>query len=96
MGHIEIDAPDLLVRRVNDQNLLGRLDEIDGTAEIRHEAGNTRRHAARAGCERDFSGQHFVVVLLHPLLGPWLQVRIAEIGNPKRRLPACRIVGNVG
>src|SRR6516164_2735950 len=68
------------------------------------EAGNARRQAARSRREADLAGQHFVVVLLHVLLYPRLQIRIAEIGDPIGGLPSgaignermCRIVDEGG
>jgi hypothetical protein len=60
--------------------------------------GDETRHAARlAGGARgvgDLALQHLVVVLLHHVLGPLLQVRIAQISDPEgglRALPVGRV-----
>jgi hypothetical protein len=96
MGHVEIDAPHVLIARMDHPHRLRRLDEEDRleATEV-HEGGNAPRHAARTRRIGDLSGQHFLVVLFHPFLHPGLEVWIGEIGDPIGRLPA-GVIGNEG
>jgi len=93
MRHVHVDAPDLVIARKDQPDLLGCLDEIERRrSTVGHEAGNARRHAARGRREGDLAREHFVIVLLHVLLHPRVQVRIAEIGDPIGRLGASAVV----
>src|SRR5882672_11953172 len=94
--YVEIDAPHLRIARIDHPYLLGRLHEVHRVrAAVSHETRHARRHAARSRREGDLPGEHFVIVLLHVLLHPRLQVRIGEVRNPIGGLPACA-VGNEG
>src|SRR5215471_12229079 len=96
MGHVHVDAADLLIAWNDDPDLLERLQKVKGVrATLTHETGNAQRYAARSRSKPNLALQHFVIVLFHVLLHPGLQVRIAEISDPKRRLPA-DAVGNEG
>src|SRR5215467_6062925 len=87
MGHVEIDSPNLLIARIDHPNLSRNLNEVDRRrSTVCHKTWNTGWLAARVCRVRDLSGENLVIVLLHMFLYPWLQVRIAEISDPIRRL----------
>ena len=90
MGNVEIDPADLLIALVDHPHHFRRLHEVNGlvTAAIGHKTGNSRGQTARSCREGGFSGEDFVIVFLHPLLDPRLQVRIGDIADSKGRLPA--------
>src|SRR5215813_5617792 len=88
MRHVEIDMSNLLVAREDDHHLLRRLDEIHRLKPVQVKRWNTSRTAARVWCEGDLARQHLVVILLHPLLNPGLQIWIAEVGDQERWLLA--------
>jgi hypothetical protein len=94
MGDVEIDVPYLLVARIDHHHFLGRLQHVKRLEPEQYESGNARRSAARARRKRDLSGEHFVIVLLHPLFHPRLQIRIAEVADPIGRLGA-GVVANI-
>src|SRR5262245_11031752 len=88
MRHIEIDMPNLLVAGEDDHHLLRRLDEIHRLKTIQVKRRDTRRAAARVRREGDLPREHLIVVLLHPLLNPGLQIWIAEVSDEECRLLA--------
>src|SRR5579883_1913027 len=93
MRYVEIDVTHLRIGRAHDQDFFGGLKEPVGIVipAQSQEAGNARGHAALARREGDFAGEHLVVVFLHDLLHPRLEVRVSEIADPKGWLPALAI-----
>src|SRR5260370_32696208 len=84
-----MDAVHLMLAGKDKQDDLGRWKEIKRRRPaVSHEARNPSMRAARTRREGDLAGKHFVVVLLHVLLHPWLQIRIAQIRDPVGRLSA--------
>src|SRR5262249_52898645 len=96
MGYVEIDSPHFLIAGMDQPYRLRRLDKEQRleTAVV-HEGWNARWHAARTRRKADLPAEHFVIVLLHEILHPSLQVGIGDVGDPICRLLA-RAVRNVG
>ncbi len=89
MGDVHMDAADLGPAFVDQCHLIVRLDEEERRDQrVDDEAWNASRIAAFARPERNLSGQHFVVRLLHLGLCPILKDRIGKIGDAIGRLLA--------
>src|SRR5438132_999929 len=87
MRYVHVDVPHLTVGLMDDQHLLGRLNEIDQLdAPEDVEGGNAGRPAPLLGGEWHAAGEHAVIDLLQALDNPGLQDRIAEVRDPVRRL----------
>ena len=87
MGHVHIDMTDVRIFGRDDQDFLGRLDEIERPA-IQHENRSARRLAGGARRIGDLAFKDLVIVLLHDVLGPLLQIGIGEVGDAIGRLHA--------
>jgi hypothetical protein len=95
MRHVQLDMAYLWVELVDDDDRLGRLNEMNGLAAVIDIDGrNTRWPAPLPGDERDFSGEHRFIGLSHLLHGPGLQNRIGQVRSPVGRLALA--VGNIG
>jgi len=94
MRHVQIDVPYLGIELVDDDDHLGRLDEMNGLAAVIDiEAGNACRPASLSRDERDLSAAHVLIGLAHPLDDPRLQNRIGEVRDPIGRLALA--IGNI-
>jgi hypothetical protein len=65
--------------------LLGRLNEEERAAGL-HDRGNAPRLAGLARRIGDLSGKDLIIVLLHDVLGPLLQIRVGQVGDVVVRL----------
>ena len=90
MGHVEIDVPHLMVLLQEDGDFLGRLDEVEWAA-LQIDSRNARGLAGRGRRVGDLAPEHLVIVLLHRVLRPLLQVGIGEIADPIGRLLALAV-----
>ncbi len=89
MRDVEIDVPDLLIVRIDHQDFLRRLHEIERLEAIEMESGDAGRHAERVRGEGELSGQDLGIVLLHALDDPRLEnAGVGEIGDEIGRLLA--------
>src|SRR6266545_4977137 len=94
MRHIQIDPPHIVVVLMQHPDLLGGLDEEQRLRRRQDEARNAGCPAARRARPHRLAGQHLLVGLLQRVFGKLRQIRIADVGNPKRRLPA-DIIGHI-
>jgi len=84
MGHVQIDAPYLLVGVEDHDDFLRSLPEIDVAAAEEMKAG-TPAGLQKAGAESDLAGQHsslsfFMISLAHDF-----RLGLAKIADRKRR-----------
>src|SRR5437016_8154403 len=92
MRHVKINVANDRSALVDDDDLLGGLDEIERFDQrISDEPRNTDRPTAFARAKRNLARQHLVIRLLHRWDGPGLQDRIGKIGNAIGRLPATAV-----
>ena len=81
MGHVHIDVPDLAIARIDQQDFLRRLDDIDRLDDEQRKSRNAARQAAPARRGPEFAREHLVVVAFQFRDGPGLQIGVVEIGD---------------
>ena len=96
MRHVHVDMPHLTVGFMDDQDLLGRLNEINqlyAPKDVKVQERLAGQHLSLAA-KGDAAGEHAVIDLFQPLDDPRLQIGIAEIRDAVSRLALA--IGNIG
>ena len=84
--HVQIDVPRLLTRLLNHDNFRRRLEQEERTSR-EQVIGHPLRLAGLARSIGDFSGEDLVIVLLHDVLRPLLQIGVRKVANAVRARP---------
>src|SRR3981081_486022 len=83
---IQPDVPLFIVSRKDHRDLPRRLQDEQSTPEQHVEARNAARLAGGTRREGELPGEHFVIVLLHHIFRPLLQIGVADVANALGRL----------
>ena len=86
MGHVQPDMARFGVSGKDHGDLARRLQDVQSTAEQHVEAWNAGRLAGGTRREGELPGEHFVVVLLHHVFRPLLQIGVADVADALGRL----------
>src|SRR5215467_15627805 len=81
MGYVQQDMARFAVSGEDHGDLARRLQDVQSTAEEHVEAWHAGRPARRTRREGELAGKHFVVVLLHHVFGPLLQIGVADVAD---------------
>src|SRR5579871_1891082 len=96
MRHVQPDMAQLGIVLVDHDDFPGRLNpEHRSVALVNVEIGDAAGPATLARGKWDFAREHFVIGLLHLLLRPGLQDRIAKVSDVESGLPGRALIGGV-
>ena len=86
MRHVQPDMPRFGVSGEDHHDFRRRLQDVQGTPEQHVEARNTGSLACGTRGVSELPGEHFVVVLLHHVFRPLLQIGVADVPDALGRL----------